>query len=110
MSTNMKGAGFHQFSGLSCPVLNFFTSFYVAGNIDCGFGTIVINTKWNKDKTSVTFDVVSDSKDAYIIVCMNSKSKYTFTVDGKVVRAKPVTEGAYAIKVGGGKKHIEINI
>ena len=110
MSTNMKGAGFHQFSGLSCPVLNFFTSFYVAGNIDCGFGTIVINTKWNKDKTSVTFDVVSDSKDAHIIVCMNSKSKYTFTVDGKVVRAKPVTEGAYAIKVGGGKKHIEINI
>lgn len=108
MSVNKKGAGFHQFSGLSCPVLNFFSSYYIPGNVDVGFGTVIKNTKWNKEKTSVTFEAVSDSKDAYAVVCMKEGYDYTFEINGKPSVSKKVTNGAYAIKIGSGLKTVVV--
>ena len=108
MSFNKKGAGFHQFSGLSCPVLNFFSSYYIPGSIDGGFGTVMNNVKWDKKKTSVSFEVSSDSKNAYVILCMKEGNDYTFFVDGKEQKAKKITSGAYAIKIGYGCKPVKV--
>ena len=58
--------------------------------------------KWNKEKTTVSFEASSDSKKAYIIVCMSEGNNYTFSVDGKEPKVKKITAGAYAIKIGNG--------
>lgn len=108
MSVNKKGAGFHQFSGLSCPVLNLFNSLYVSGSVDSGFGTVIKNAKWNKDKTNVSFAATSDSQKAYAIICMNGDYDYKFQIDGRSSKAKKITRGAYALKIGSGTKTVVV--
>lgn len=108
MSVNKKGAGFHQISGLSCPVLNFFNSLYVSGSVDSGFGTVIKNAKWNKDKTNVSFAATSDSQKAYAIICMNGDYDYKFQIDGRSSKAKKITRGAYALKIGSGTKTVVV--
>ncbi|MBE7047507.1 MAG: hypothetical protein E7396_08885 [Ruminococcaceae bacterium] len=110
MSVNKRGAGYHQFSGLSCPVLNFFNAFYVPGRVDAGFGTVIKNIKWNKEKTGVSFEAVSDSKNAYMVICMKEGYDYKFEINGKPSKVKKITNGAYVIKIGGGKRNIVVKI
>lgn len=100
MSQNGRGAGFHQFSGLSTPVLMFYQSLYTPGTVTAGFGNAIASKEWNNDKTKLRVISVSNSKTTAMIVCMNEKCKYKFTCNGKNVRAKKLTGGAYAIKLG----------
>ena len=100
MTQNGRGAGFHHFSGLSTPVLMFYESLYTSGSITCGFGTAIVSKVWNEDKTSLELVAVSNSAASAIIVCMSDKCKYKFISNGKVIRVKKITNGAYAIKLG----------
>ena len=106
MSQNGRGAGFHQFSGLSTPVLMFFETLYTPGTVTAGFDTTISKKTFNEDKTSLEVDAVSNSDNSYIIVCLSDKCKHKFTVNGKKARAKRLSGGAYAIplKKAGEKK------
>ena len=97
MTQNGRGAGFHQFSGLSTPVLMFYESLYTPGSVTCGFGTAVISKKWNKENTTLKLNTVSNSVENAIIICMSDRCKYKFTSNGKRIRSKKLTGGAYAI-------------
>lgn len=100
MTQNGRGAGFHHFSGLSTPVLMFYESLYTPGSITCGFGTVILSKKWNKDKTALELVAISNSAKSAIVICLSDKCKYKFTYNNKTVRAKKLTDGAYAIKIG----------
>ena len=106
MSSNGRGAGFHQFSGLSSPILNFYSGLYVPGTVTAGFAAVVESAEWDKAKTSLKLAITSSSNDGKIIICMNDECKYKFTVNGKTARAKQVTNGAYVIPVGCGNVEI----
>ena len=108
MSTNGRGAGFHQFSGLSSPILAFFESLYTPASVTVGFDTAV-RCKWvSEDSTAIKVDAVSNSDGSVMVVCLSDKCKYKFTVNGKPVRAKRLTGGAYAIPLGKkGEKTVE---
>ena len=97
MSQNGRGAGFHQFSGLSTPVLMFFESLYTPGTVTAGFDTTISKKSFSEDKTSLEVEAVSNCDNSYVIVCLNDKRKYKFTVNGKKARAKKLSGGAYAI-------------
>ncbi len=100
MSQNGRGAGFHQFSGLSTPVLMFFEWLYSPGHISAGFAVNVTKAEWNKDKTSLAATAVSNCDGACVIISMSDKCKYKFTVNGEPVEAKQLSGGAYAISLG----------
>ena len=100
MTSNGRGAGFHQFSGLSTPVLMFFETLYTPGTVTTGFDTAVLKKSLNKHATAIKVDAVSNSDGSVIVICLSDACKYKFTVNGKTVRAKRLTDGAYAVKLG----------
>ena len=106
MSSNGRGAGYHQFSGLSSPIINFYSELFVPGTVTVGFASTVKSAEWSADKTSLKLTLSSSSKDSKIIVCLKDECKYKFTVNGKDVRAKRVSDGAYIIPIGCGNAEI----
>lgn len=100
MSQNGRGAGFHQFSGLSTPVLMFFEWLYSPGHIATGFSVNITRAEWNGDKTALKAVSVSNCDGASVIISMSDKCKYKFTINGEPAEAKQLTGGAYAISLG----------
>lgn len=91
MIANGRGAGFHQFSGLSTPVLMWFSSYYKPYTVTSGFLTVI------KNKTvmdaNLEFEIKSTAQKPVVIVCMPENEKYTVKTSGKVT----VKGGIYTI-------------
>ena len=108
MLQNGRGAGFHQFSGLSTPVLMFFESYYTPGNVTVGFGSVITHIRWNTDFTMCEFECISGNTNSGVIVCMKSGENYNFYVDAKKVDAQRLNDGAYAFILPSIKSRVEI--
>ena len=109
MSTNGRGAGFHHFSGLSNPILMFFESLYTPGAITAGFQTLVKKSEWNKDKTEAKIHTVSNCVGGALLICMSDKCNYKFTLNGKDVKARKISGGAYSVSLkSDGENLIEV--
>lgn len=108
MSANGRGSGFHQFSGLSTPVLMFFESYYTPGTVTAGFATTVVSEVWNEDKTELVLDAVCGGKRPVALVCLAAEKHYSFAVNGKAVPARRVTEGAYEVALAGGRVTLKV--
>jgi hypothetical protein len=81
-------------------VLDFFETLYTRGTVTTGFDTVVLKKELNELKTSIIVDAVSNSDGSVMVVCLSDECKYKFTLNGKSVRAKRITDGAYAIRLG----------
>lgn len=46
MIESRRGAGWHQFGGLSAPVAQWFAAYYVPGTLTTGFDTFVRSVRW----------------------------------------------------------------
>ena len=106
MSANGRGSGFHQFSGLSTPVLLFFESYYTPGTVTVGFESTVASEVWNEDKTALELTASVGGKRPMVLVCLAAGKEYRFTVNGKTVAARQVSAGAYEVPVEKGRLHL----
>ena len=93
MVENGRGAGFHQFSGLSTPVLLWFESYYKPFTVTGGFRTLVKNKK--RYGESMSFTVTTDSPCSSVIVCLEEGNEYTFDCHAEITK---INKGAYSIK------------
>lgn len=75
-----RGAGWHQFSGLSSPIINWFNSYYVIGKVSTGFEIFIEKSSFNDDYTYyesyISFDESSRPNSRIIILCMNPDYSY----------------------------------
>ena len=92
MIENGRGAGFHQFSGLSTPVLMWFESYYKPYSVTGGFRTLITDKKRGENEFS--FNVSTDSDNSAVIVCLEEGREYSFLCDAQVT---PLNKGAYAL-------------
>lgn len=106
MSANGRGSGFHQFSGLSTPVLLFFESYYKPGTVTLGFCSDVIEEHWGDDKTSLYLKCICTAEESLALICLSEKKSYRFIVNDSEVPAKKVTNGAYEIPIAKGENII----
>ena len=109
MSESGRASGFHQFSGLSTPVLMFFESYYKPGTVTLGLRATVISEEWNEDKTSLKLKYVSDGKAPLALICLSEAHKYVFTAGGEQLKARQVTLGAYEVEIPIGENEITVN-
>ena len=79
---NERGGGFHQFSGLSTPVLMWFSSYYRPYTVTSGFMTVITDKKITEDKFA--FCVKSVSKKPVVLICMPEDKEYILKTSGKV--------------------------
>lgn len=93
MIENGRGAGFHQFSGLSTPVLLWFESYYKPFTVSTGFRTLITEKKINGKNLS--FTAITDAPHASVIVCLEEGVEYTFDCDAEITR---INKAAYLLK------------
>jgi hypothetical protein len=93
MIENGRGAGFHQFSGLSTPVLMWFESYYTPFSVTSGFRTLITDKK--TDGKDLSFHIQTDSPKASVIVCLREGKDYDFECDAAVTK---INKAVYLLK------------
>ena len=98
-----RGAGWHNFSGLSSPVVNWFTACFRKGSLSTGFDTLVSSQEWASDwsslRAALSFDKDAAGHDTVVAVCMAPASSYKAAVGGKSVRTWSPYEGLVYVTV-----------
>lgn len=101
LSANGRGAGWHQFSGLSTPVLSWFNAAYKVGTVTTGFEIWMASSKFNADFSSYTgqlsFDEATPAHNRSMMVCLNSKNAYQVYFNGKLIKASQPYAGLLLI-------------
>jgi hypothetical protein len=84
-----RGAGWHQFGGLSSPLLSWFATYYKPGTSTTGFEILIKEQAFGSDlssyKGSYSFDKSTPAHPRTVILCMNPDHKYKATYNGKSV-------------------------
>lgn len=91
-----RGAGWHQFSGLSTPVLAWFSAYYKPGTVSTGFEVFIRKQAFSPlnrgYEATLAFDNATSPHKRSMLVCLNPASEYTASFNGQklnVSRAYP---------------------
>ncbi|MBQ6240359.1 MAG: hypothetical protein IJK56_08405 [Firmicutes bacterium] len=98
MAANGRGAGFHHFSGLSAPVLDWYRAYYQPGSITVGFDTAMLFQHWTEDYTAADIVTETHRKNAALLVTLREGFAYSFEglPDNAVI--KQVHPGTYCLQ------------
>lgn len=98
-----RGMGWHNFSGLSSPVVNWFSAYYTIGTVSTGFDIMPCQPKMNEDFTEysarLVFDKDAAGKTATMILCMNPSHQYEARLDGKPLKVEERRPGLLYVSV-----------
>ena len=84
-----RGAGWHQFSALSTPVMMWFSAYYKPGTVTTGFEVWIDSQSFNSSNSGydahLSFDQTTAMHKRSIIVCMNPNFNYHVMINGKII-------------------------
>ncbi len=84
-----RGAGWHQFGGLSTPILSWFSTYYKQGTMTTGFEIWVKDHQFGADlstfRGTLAFDKATSPHRRTMVLCMNPEYSYQVTFNGKVL-------------------------
>ena len=86
MLANGRGAGFHQFSGLSTPVLMWYNALYRPFSVTGGFQTLIRDMKIEEEM--ISFRVQAKGERPTILVCLEEEKQYEFNTSARVIQRK----------------------
>ena len=86
MLANGRGAGFHQFSGLSTPVLMWYNALYRPFSVTGGFQTLIRDMKIEEEM--ISFRVQAKGERPTILVCLEEEKQYKFNTSARVIQRK----------------------
>ncbi|APX31784.1 hypothetical protein BH708_02560 [Brachybacterium sp. P6-10-X1] len=91
-----RGNGWHQFGGLSAPVLNFFAVYHRLGNLTTGFDTRVLKSGIHADGSTLTADLLSlptATGTASVVATLAPGYRYEVLIDGHPTRVDQTENG-----------------
>ncbi|RYZ88981.1 MAG: glycoside hydrolase, partial [Proteobacteria bacterium] len=92
-----RGAGWHQFSALSTPVISWFTAYYKPGTVTTGFEIWLEKQAFNSDFSSfeatLAFDEATAAHPRDLVVCLNPAKQYEATFNGKKITTERLHNG-----------------
>jgi len=98
-----RGAGWHQFSGLSTPVLSWFSAYYKSGTVTGGFEIWIKSQSFNADfssyKAEISFDNATTAHKRSLVICLNPSYNYKVTFNGEVVDIENPYKGLLHIQL-----------
>ena len=82
MIESRRGAGWHQFSGLSSPIVQWFSAYYRPGTLTTGFDTFVRHTDWAPDNSTLnaTLDFTATGRSTVLVVLQPGSKAVTASV------------------------------
>ena len=109
-----RGAGWHNFSGLSSPVINWYYSYYCKGTISTGFDAMVVSKKVAPDYSSCEFTLEFD-KDAVgremtVMVCLDESKQYSAVAKGEELQTNSPYPGLLCITIKADKNPLTVTV
>ncbi|MGD8781924.1 MAG: hypothetical protein PVH88_23545 [Ignavibacteria bacterium] len=101
-----RGAGWHEFGGLSTPVIYWYSAYFRPGNFNTGFNVWTENKKFNEDFSGLSVHLTifaDDISTTSLVACMNPDFEYEVTWNGKTVPSKYLVQGALSIDLPAGE-------
>ncbi|MBE9601720.1 trehalase family glycosidase [Pedobacter sp. MC2016-24] len=96
-----RGAGWHQFSGLSTPVLSWFNACYKRGTLTTGFEIWQLSGDFNADQSAyhgeLSFDQATKEHSRSLMVCLNPANRYEAFFEGQVLDVSQTYPGLLCI-------------
>jgi hypothetical protein len=96
-----RGAGWHEFGGLSTPVLSWFNAYYVPGHLTTGLNVWVTQQQWNADNSalSATFKLYGTDRaqQCTVVACLHPQHSYRVSWNGEPVHADSPLPGVLEI-------------
>ncbi|MBN2013337.1 hypothetical protein JW960_28660 [candidate division KSB1 bacterium] len=96
-----RGAGWHEFSGLSAPVLSWYAAYFRPGNLTTGYNIWIQNQESNSEHSSMTAElsIFDENNNPFcsVVACMNPDYKYNVFWNNKKLEAKYFAEGTLSI-------------
>ncbi len=110
-----RGAGWHEFGGLSTPVLKWYAAYCRPGTLTTGFDAWVGREEFSKDFSRLDADIklfgsTDPQKHRTFVACMNPAFAYDVLWNGKSVPVKQLAKGLFNIEIPNGNApgHLEI--
>ncbi len=97
-----KGKGWHQFSGLSSPVLSWFNAYYQIGNITTGYDVWIKEKEFNEDYSELksSLEIFNHKEKPFsIIVCLNPEYEYDVFWNDQKINFKQFNKGTLSISI-----------
>ena len=100
MIDSERGAGWHQFGGLSSPVVVWFHDLYKQGTVTTGYSVFIKEKTINQNNTTLKMKLKNYNEagnHAQILVCMNESNAYTVKINNKPASFRMVNRGLIMI-------------
>lgn len=97
-----RGAGWHEFGGLSAPILNWYNAYFCQGNSTTGFNIWTDSKSFNPDFTrfnAVYSSYAKPSQKSTILVTMNPSYSYDVYWNHNKVESTFITQGTICLEV-----------
>lgn len=90
MIESRRGAGWHQFSGLSSPIVQFYASYYRTGSLTTGFDTFLREVRWDTGYTGLhaKLETTRPGKTAVLVVTDPSCTQAVTSLPGAVISSR----------------------
>ena len=109
-----RASGWHNFSGLSSPVVNWYYSYYCKGTISTGFDAMVVSKDVAQDYTSCEFTLEFDKdavgRDMTVMVCLDESGQYSAFAKSKQLQTSSPYPGLVCITVKADKKPLTVTV
>lgn len=95
MIENGRGAGWHQFGGLSAPVLSWFAACYRPGTVTAGFDVWIESKHWNEDGSALRLRLSQPVKAhaSTLLVCVKPGGSWRAAANGRDVACRERLDG-----------------
>lgn len=97
-----RGAGWHQFGGLSAPVLSWFNAYYRQGTLTTGFDVWVEEKTVDETHSSLQaqLHIFGTQSDQFsMIACLNPQYSYEVYWNGQLVAHREIHKGTLSISL-----------
>ncbi len=99
-----RGGGWHQFGGLSCPVLVWYHAMFKPGTVSVGFDTWIDTKIVHENGIDLELSFYEPGMHPVLWICLPEQSHYRFTADGEAVEARRLHPGLYEVCIAGKKR------
>jgi hypothetical protein len=108
---NGRGAGWHQFGGLSSPIINWYVAYYVPGTLTVGFDTFVLHRDFDPNERflSAQLSYTGHAAKHVVLICLKGRG-YTVLWNGTPVTSFRSRGEACEIELPGENGLLEVSV
>ncbi len=110
MIESRRGAGWHQFGGLSAPVVQFYESYYRTGTVTTGLDTFVEKAVFDPDHTQAELSLFCTQQKPCTILVAMQQGERNITCDTKVCSISQRHAGLWEITICPDKSTVKLSI